>query len=157
MTTLFLDTAAATGTNAWRSSCEVGRAVGPCSGCRTRSWSRWTTSMSAGTDTGYRGSPAKPTSHCRPGSCTSPSRRCWRTPRAACPVPWRRSAGARAVTSTLTNQQIAGELTLSARTVGNHLAHIYDKIGRRTRAGAAVYAIEAGLLPAEAGETRRRR
>jgi len=43
----------------------------------------------------------------------------------------------------------------SARTVGNHLAHIYDKIGRRTRAGAAVYAIEAGLLPAEAGETRR--
>jgi len=72
-------------------------------------------------------------------------------------VPWRRSAGARAVTSTLTNQQIAGELTLSARTVGNHLAHIYDKIGRRTRAGAAVYAIEAGLLPAEAGETRRRR
>jgi HD-GYP domain-containing protein (c-di-GMP phosphodiesterase class II) len=55
----------------------------------------------------------------------------------------------------LTNQQIAGELTLSARTVGNHLAHVYDKIGRRTRAGAAVYAIEAGLLPAEAGETRR--
>jgi hypothetical protein len=48
----------------------------------------------------------------------------------------------------------AGELTLSARTVGNHLAHIYDKIGRRTRAGAAVYAIEAGLLTAEAGETR---
>src|ERR1700760_3204879 len=29
MTTLFLDTAAVTGTNAWRSSCEVGRAVGP--------------------------------------------------------------------------------------------------------------------------------
>jgi HD-GYP domain-containing protein (c-di-GMP phosphodiesterase class II) len=52
----------------------------------------------------------------------------------------------------LTNQQIAAELTLSARTVGNHLAHIYDKIGRRTRAGAAVYAMEAGLLPAEASE-----
>jgi HD-GYP domain-containing protein (c-di-GMP phosphodiesterase class II) len=54
----------------------------------------------------------------------------------------------------LTNQQIAGELTLSARTVGNHLAHIYDKIGRRTRAGAAVYAIEAGLLPADPEGTR---
>jgi hypothetical protein len=39
--------------------------------------------------------------------------------------------------------------------VGNHLARIYDKIGRRTRAGAAVYAIEAGLLPAEARQTRR--
>jgi HD-GYP domain-containing protein (c-di-GMP phosphodiesterase class II) len=57
----------------------------------------------------------------------------------------------------LTNQQIATELTLSARTVGNHLAHVYDKIGRRTRAGAAVYAIEAGLLPAEPEGTRARR
>jgi hypothetical protein len=34
------------------------------------------------------------------------------------------------------------------------LAHIYDKIGRRTRAGAAVYAIEAGLLPADPEGTR---
>src|SRR5436190_18107446 len=29
MTTVFLDTAATEGTAAWRSSCEVGRAVGP--------------------------------------------------------------------------------------------------------------------------------
>jgi HD-GYP domain-containing protein (c-di-GMP phosphodiesterase class II) len=48
----------------------------------------------------------------------------------------------------LTNQQIAGQLSLSARTVGNHLAHVYDKTGHRTRAGAAVFAIQAGLLPA---------
>lgn len=54
----------------------------------------------------------------------------------------------------LTNHQIGAELSLSARTVGNHLAHIYDKIGRRTRAGAAVYAMETGLLPAGTGETR---
>jgi HD-GYP domain-containing protein (c-di-GMP phosphodiesterase class II) len=47
----------------------------------------------------------------------------------------------------LTNQQIAEELVLSTRTVGNHLAHVYDKIGRRTRAGAAVFAMEHGLLP----------
>jgi len=55
----------------------------------------------------------------------------------------------------LTNHEIAAELTLSARTVGNHLARVYDKIGRRTRAGAAVYAMEAGLLPAGTGEISR--
>ena len=36
---------------------------------------------------------------------------------------------------------------VSERTVGHHLAHIYDKTGRRTRAGAAVFALEHGLLP----------
>jgi DNA-binding CsgD family transcriptional regulator len=54
----------------------------------------------------------------------------------------------------LTNQQIAAQLSLSARTVGNHLAHIYDKIGHRTRAGAAVFAIQAGLLPGGEAGTR---
>jgi DNA-binding NarL/FixJ family response regulator len=29
--------------------------------------------------------------------------------------------------------------------VQNHLAAIYDKTGRRTRAGAAVFAVEHGL------------
>lgn len=47
----------------------------------------------------------------------------------------------------LSNRQIAAELVLSGRTVGHHLAHIYDKTGRRTRAGAAVFAMEYGLLP----------
>ncbi|MFC9998727.1 HD domain-containing phosphohydrolase [Nocardia sp. NPDC127526] len=47
----------------------------------------------------------------------------------------------------LSNRQIAAELVLSERTVGHHLAHIYDKTGRRTRAGAAVFAMEHGLLP----------
>jgi HD-GYP domain-containing protein (c-di-GMP phosphodiesterase class II) len=47
----------------------------------------------------------------------------------------------------LTNQQIADRLVVSQRTVGHHLAHIYDKTGRRSRAGAAVFAIEHGLLP----------
>jgi DNA-binding NarL/FixJ family response regulator len=37
---------------------------------------------------------------------------------------------------------------VSDRTVGHHLAHVFDKTGRRTRAGAAVFAIEHGLLPA---------
>ncbi|MBL1075972.1 HD domain-containing protein [Nocardia sp. 2] len=47
----------------------------------------------------------------------------------------------------LSNRRIAAELVVSERTVGHHLAHIYDKTGRRTRAGAAVFAMEHGLLP----------
>jgi HD-GYP domain-containing protein (c-di-GMP phosphodiesterase class II) len=46
----------------------------------------------------------------------------------------------------LTNKEIASTLVISPRTVQNHLARVYDKIGRRTRAGAAVYAVERGLL-----------
>jgi DNA-binding CsgD family transcriptional regulator len=45
-----------------------------------------------------------------------------------------------------TNRQTAAELGISERTVGHHLAHIYDKTGRRTRAGVAVLAMEHGLL-----------
>lgn len=47
----------------------------------------------------------------------------------------------------LSNRAIAAELVVSERTVGHHLAHVYDKTGRRTRAGAAVFAMEHGLLP----------
>jgi HD-GYP domain-containing protein (c-di-GMP phosphodiesterase class II)/DNA-binding CsgD family transcriptional regulator len=47
----------------------------------------------------------------------------------------------------LTNRQIAGLLAISDRTVGHHLAHVFDKTGRRTRAGVAVFAMEHGLLP----------
>ncbi|MFC4943176.1 HD domain-containing phosphohydrolase [Pseudonocardia sp. GCM10023141] len=47
----------------------------------------------------------------------------------------------------LSNRGIAAELVVSERTVGHHLTHVYDKTGRRTRAGAAVFAIEHGLLP----------
>jgi HD-GYP domain-containing protein (c-di-GMP phosphodiesterase class II)/DNA-binding CsgD family transcriptional regulator len=47
----------------------------------------------------------------------------------------------------LSNRRIAERLGVSDRTVGHHLAHIFDKTGRRTRAGAAVFAMEHGLLP----------
>jgi HD-GYP domain-containing protein (c-di-GMP phosphodiesterase class II) len=47
----------------------------------------------------------------------------------------------------MTNKQIAAELFLSPRTVGHHVAHVYDKIDRRTRAGAAMFAVEHKLLP----------
>jgi HD-GYP domain-containing protein (c-di-GMP phosphodiesterase class II)/DNA-binding CsgD family transcriptional regulator len=46
----------------------------------------------------------------------------------------------------LTNREIADRLVVSARTVQHHLAAIYDKTGRRTRAGAAVFAVEHGLV-----------
>jgi HD-GYP domain-containing protein (c-di-GMP phosphodiesterase class II) len=49
-----------------------------------------------------------------------------------------------------TNKQIGGALYLSARTVQHHVAHIYDKIDRRTRAGAAMFAMEHRLLGAGA-------
>jgi DNA-binding CsgD family transcriptional regulator len=48
----------------------------------------------------------------------------------------------------MTNKEIAGELFLSPRTVGHHVAHVYDKIDRRTRAGAAMFALEHRLLGA---------
>jgi HD-GYP domain-containing protein (c-di-GMP phosphodiesterase class II) len=45
----------------------------------------------------------------------------------------------------LTNKQIAARMVLSPRTVQHHVAHIYAKIDRRTRAGAAMFAAEHGL------------
>ena len=48
----------------------------------------------------------------------------------------------------MTNKEIAGRLFLSAKTVQHHVAHIYDKIDRRTRAGAAMFAMEHRLVGA---------
>jgi HD-GYP domain-containing protein (c-di-GMP phosphodiesterase class II) len=45
----------------------------------------------------------------------------------------------------MSNKEIASALVISPRTAQNHLAAIYDKTGRRTRAGAAVFAVEHGL------------
>jgi HD-GYP domain-containing protein (c-di-GMP phosphodiesterase class II) len=52
----------------------------------------------------------------------------------------------------LTNKEIAARLVVSPRTVQHHVAHIYPKIGRRSRAGAALFAMEHGL--AEDGAAR---
>jgi HD-GYP domain-containing protein (c-di-GMP phosphodiesterase class II) len=45
-----------------------------------------------------------------------------------------------------TNPSIAESLGISAKTVERHVTHIYQKIGVSSRAGAAVYALENGLM-----------
>jgi putative nucleotidyltransferase with HDIG domain len=45
-----------------------------------------------------------------------------------------------------TNRQMAERLHIAEKTVGHHVQHIYDKIGRSTRAGAALFAMESGLV-----------
>jgi DNA-binding CsgD family transcriptional regulator len=45
-----------------------------------------------------------------------------------------------------TNAVIASSLGISPKTVERHVTHIYDKLGVATRAGAAIYALENGLL-----------
>lgn len=44
-----------------------------------------------------------------------------------------------------TNKDVARELGISHRTVQHHVAHIYNKIGVASRAGAALFAAENGL------------
>ena len=46
----------------------------------------------------------------------------------------------------LSNRQIAAALTISPRTAEHHVQHIYTKIGASTRAAAALFAMEHGLL-----------
>lgn len=49
----------------------------------------------------------------------------------------------------LSNKQVAARLVISPKTVGNHVEHIYTKIGATNRAGASLFAMQAGLLPEE--------
>jgi HD-GYP domain-containing protein (c-di-GMP phosphodiesterase class II)/DNA-binding CsgD family transcriptional regulator len=44
------------------------------------------------------------------------------------------------------NKEIAAELGISARTAQHHVIHIYEKIERTSRAGAALFAVEWELL-----------
>ena len=45
------------------------------------------------------------------------------------------------------NKQIAGDLVITPKTAGNHVEHIYAKIGATSRAAAAMFAVQHGLLP----------
>jgi HD-GYP domain-containing protein (c-di-GMP phosphodiesterase class II) len=49
----------------------------------------------------------------------------------------------------LSNKEIATRLTISPKTVGNHAEHIYAKINASSRAAAALFAMQHGLLPEE--------
>jgi DNA-binding NarL/FixJ family response regulator len=44
------------------------------------------------------------------------------------------------------NREIGALLGISPRTVQNHVAHIYDKIGVDSRAGAALFVTGQALL-----------
>lgn len=46
----------------------------------------------------------------------------------------------------LSNKEIAAKLYISPKTVEHHTAHIYDKIGTRGRAAAALFAVQNGLV-----------
>jgi HD-GYP domain-containing protein (c-di-GMP phosphodiesterase class II) len=46
----------------------------------------------------------------------------------------------------LTNKDVAGRMGISPKTVGNHVEHLYAKLGVTNRAGAAMQAMHHGLL-----------
>lgn len=52
----------------------------------------------------------------------------------------------RLLTHGMSNRAIADALVISTRTAEHHVQHIYAKIGVSTRAGAAMFAMEHGLL-----------
>ena len=49
----------------------------------------------------------------------------------------------------LSNKQIAARLSITPKTAGNHIEHIYTKIGATSRAEAGLFAMQHGLLPDE--------
>jgi DNA-binding NarL/FixJ family response regulator len=52
----------------------------------------------------------------------------------------------RLIAGGLTNNEIASELFLSAKTVSRHLSNIFTKIGVSSRAGATAFAFEHQLV-----------
>jgi HD-GYP domain-containing protein (c-di-GMP phosphodiesterase class II) len=52
----------------------------------------------------------------------------------------------RAVAGGLTNRQIAERFSISPRTAEHHVQHIYTKVGVSSRAAAALFAMEHGLI-----------
>jgi DNA-binding CsgD family transcriptional regulator len=55
----------------------------------------------------------------------------------------------RLVARGLSTKEIATRLVISPKTAGNHIEHIYTKIGVSNRAAASLFAMQHGLLPEE--------
>jgi DNA-binding NarL/FixJ family response regulator len=51
------------------------------------------------------------------------------------------------------NKQIAEQLVITPKTAGNHVEHIYAKIDASSRAAAAMFAVQHGLLPEDSRMT----
>jgi len=47
----------------------------------------------------------------------------------------------------MTTREIADQLVMSPKTVGNHIEHVYTKINAANRATASLFAVKHGLLP----------
>ena len=54
----------------------------------------------------------------------------------------------------MSNKQIAEQLVITPKTAGNHVEHIYAKIGASSRAAAAMFAVQHGLLPEDEAAAR---
>jgi DNA-binding NarL/FixJ family response regulator len=52
----------------------------------------------------------------------------------------------RLITAGHTAKEAAGQLGIAPKTADNHIQSLYSKIGVNTRAGAALYALERGLV-----------
>jgi HD-GYP domain-containing protein (c-di-GMP phosphodiesterase class II) len=52
----------------------------------------------------------------------------------------------RLVARGLTNKEIASKLEISPKTAGHHVEHVFEKLGVRTRAAAAMIAMQRGLV-----------
>ena len=50
----------------------------------------------------------------------------------------------------MSNKEIAARLVIAPKTAGNHVEHIYTKIGVSNRTGASLFAMQQGLVPESA-------
>ena len=98
----------------------------------------------------------------RGGSTAKPSTRCSLRPATACgSAPRELPAGLteRELEVLLvlvrgeSNQAIAEDLGISAKTVGHHVQHVYEKAGVRSRAAATVWAFEHDLVHPDLART----